>query len=136
MLVTSPAPYVAHVQINRPEKLNSFSQPVWLEFGRVFDQLSGDAEVRAVVLSGAGERAFTTGLDVKAASEDSILSAKTADPARKAKLMRSHIEEFQGSVGALEKCEKRKLRRDTRARLCLILLLEKKETKADIRGPL
>ncbi|KEY71990.1 hypothetical protein S7711_00011 [Stachybotrys chartarum IBT 7711] len=106
MLVTSPAPYVAHVQINRPEKLNSFSQPVWLEFGRVFDQLSGDAEVRAVVLSGAGERAFTTGLDVKAASEDSILSAKTADPARKAKLMRSHIEEFQGSVGALEKCEK------------------------------
>lgn len=107
-LVTSPAPGVAHVEINRPRKLNAFSQPVWLEFGRVFAQLSDDGEVRAVVLSGAGDRAFTAGLDIQAATaEDGILMMKGDDVARKAKLLRGHIEEFQGSISALEKCEKR-----------------------------
>ncbi|KAF7549910.1 hypothetical protein G7046_g8184 [Stylonectria norvegica] len=106
MLISAPAPFVAHVEINRPQKLNAFSQAVWLEFGRVFDQLSADPEVRAVVLSGAGDRAFTAGLDVQAASQDSVLAGKAADVARQAKAMRSHIEEFQDSIGAMEKCEK------------------------------
>lgn len=108
MLVTSPAPFVAHVEINRPRKLNAFSQPVWLEFGSVFRQLSSDADVRAIVLSGAGDRAFTVGLDVQAAAEDSVLKGEGQDAARKAKGLRSHIEEFQDCIGAAEKCEKRK----------------------------
>lgn len=106
--VSSPAPLVAHVEINRPKKLNAFSQPVWQEFGRVFEQLSEDADVRAVVLSGAGDRAFTAGLDVQAAGEDGVLTANDNDAARIAKKLRNHIEEFQRSVSAMEKCEKRK----------------------------
>ncbi|KAI9167738.1 Delta(3,5)-Delta(2,4)-dienoyl-CoA isomerase [Paramyrothecium foliicola] len=105
-LVSAPAPFVAHVEINRPRKLNAFSQAVWLEFGRVFDQLSADPDVRAVVLSGAGDKAFTAGLDVQAAGQDGVLTSSQEDPARKAKVMRSHIEEFQSSVTAMEKCEK------------------------------
>ena len=108
MLVSSPASFVAHVEINRPRKLNAFSQAVWLEFGRVFEQLSHDAEVRAVVLSGAGDRAFTAGLDVQAATSDGVLNGGEQDVARKAKALRSHIEEFQASISAMEKCEKRK----------------------------
>lgn len=105
--VTGPKPFVAHVQIHRPEKLNAFSEPMWLEFGRIFRQLSEDADVRAVVLSGAGDRAFTAGLDVQSASQDSVLNSDASDPARKAKKIRAHIEEFQNSIGAVEKCEKR-----------------------------
>ncbi|TFB07456.1 hypothetical protein CCMA1212_001031 [Trichoderma ghanense] len=107
--VSSPAPYVAHVQIQRPDKLNAFSEAMWLEFGRVFAQLSGDADVRAVVLSGAGERAFTAGLDVQAAAKDGTLTGdggKKVDAARRAKGLRGQIEEFQGSIGAMERCEK------------------------------
>ncbi|KAM0485278.1 hypothetical protein ACHAPE_001293 [Trichoderma viride] len=104
--ITGPKPFVAHVQIQRPEKLNAFSEPMWLEFGRIFRQLSEDVDVRAVVLSGAGDRAFTAGLDVQSASQDSVLNADGNDPARKAKKIRAHIEEFQSSIGALEKCEK------------------------------
>ncbi|KAK1247363.1 hypothetical protein MKX07_002272 [Trichoderma sp. CBMAI-0711] len=106
--VTSPAPFVAHVQIQRPDKLNAFSEAMWLEFGRVFGQLSGDADVRAVVLTGAGERAFTAGLDVQAAAQDGNLTGAAAavDAARRAKALRAQIEEFQGSIGAMEKCEK------------------------------
>ena len=106
-LVSNPAPFVAHVEINRPKKLNAFSQPVWLEFKKVFNQLSEDPEVRAVVLSGTGDRAFTAGLDVTAASQDAIIHAKDKDPAREAKALRSHIEEFQDAISAMEKCEKR-----------------------------
>ncbi|KAL7908969.1 ClpP/crotonase [Trichoderma velutinum] len=104
--VTSPKPFVAHVQIQRPDKLNAFSEAMWLEFGRVFQQLSADADVRAVVLSGAGDKAFTAGLDVQSASQDTTLMSDQKDPARKAKGMRAQIEEFQASIGAMEKCEK------------------------------
>ncbi len=110
-LVTSPHPYVAHVEINRPRKLNAFARPQWLEFGAVFRQLSEDAGVRAVVLSGAGDRAFTAGLDVQAASQEGPLSGGgdggDLDAARKAKALRPHIEEFQSCISEMERCEKR-----------------------------
>ncbi|KAK4086488.1 enoyl-CoA hydratase/isomerase family protein [Purpureocillium lilacinum] len=109
-LVTSPHPYVAHVEINRPRKLNAFARPQWLEFGAVFRQLSEDAGVRAVVLSGAGDRAFTAGLDVQAASQEGPLSGGgdggDLDAARKAKALRPHIEEFQSCISEMERCEK------------------------------
>jgi Delta3,5-Delta2,4-dienoyl-CoA isomerase len=105
-LVTTPAPFVAHAQINRPAKLNAFSQEVWLEFGALFAQLSQDPDVRAVVLSGAGDRAFTAGLDLQAAAGDGVLGAR-GDVSRNAAQLRRHIEEFQGSIGSMEKCEKR-----------------------------
>ncbi|KAL7949575.1 ClpP/crotonase [Trichoderma barbatum] len=104
--VTSPKPFVAHVQIQRPDKLNAFFEAMWLEFARVFQQLSADADVRAVVLSGAGDKAFTAGLDVQSAAKDQTLMADQKDPARKAKGIRAQIEEFQNSIGAMEKCEK------------------------------
>lgn len=60
-LISNPSPFVAHVEINRPSKLNAFTRPMWLEFGRVFRQLSDDADVRAVVLSGAGRGPLRAG---------------------------------------------------------------------------
>ncbi|KAM3534729.1 hypothetical protein MY4038_001982 [Beauveria bassiana] len=106
MRVTSPAEYVAHVEINNPKRLNAFSQAVWLEYGRVFEQISADAQFRVAVLSGVGDRAFTSGLDVKAAAGDSPLTTAEGDEVRRAKLLRNHIEEFQTSISAMEMCEK------------------------------
>jgi Delta3,5-Delta2,4-dienoyl-CoA isomerase len=107
--VSSAAPFVAHVEINRPAKLNAFFEDMWLELGRLFGQLSVDPDVRAVVLSGAGDRAFTAGLDVQAASQNSTVFGgdENPDPARRAAPMRRHITEFQGCITAVEKCEKR-----------------------------
>lgn len=59
--VTVPAQYVAHVEINRPEKLNAFYGPMWFELKAIFEQLSHDPEIRCILLSGAGDRAFTAG---------------------------------------------------------------------------
>lgn len=111
-LVDKPLPYVAHVQINRPAKLNAFYEEMWLEFKVVFDTLSVDSEVRAIVLSGAGERAFTAGLDVEFASQQGILKTatdKTSDVARKAVAIKREVEEFQNCIGSVESCEKRML---------------------------
>ncbi|KAI0451104.1 enoyl CoA hydratase-like protein [Xylaria acuta] len=106
-LISSPAEYVVHVETNRPEKLNAFFEDMWLELGLIFRKLSHDSDVRAVIFSAVGERAFTSGLDVHAASQGPILSQDgTSDGSRYATRVRRNIYEFQDSIGAIEKCEK------------------------------
>lgn len=79
---------------------------MWENMAQIFNKLSSDPRVRAIVLSGAGEKAFTTGLDVKAASEGLLSSDAKADPARKAAVLRRHITAFQDCITAVERCEK------------------------------
>ncbi|CAP92653.1 Delta(3,5)-Delta(2,4)-dienoyl-CoA isomerase [Penicillium chrysogenum] len=100
--------YVAHVEINRPERLNAFIEVMWENMAQIFNKLSSDPEVRAIVLSGAGAKAFTAGLDVKAASEGLLSTDPDAntDPARKAAVFRRHISAFQDCITAVERCEK------------------------------
>jgi enoyl-CoA hydratase/carnithine racemase len=54
---------VAHVQLNRPEKLNACDDEMFVALGEAGRQISENSAVRAVVLSGRG-RAFCAGLDV------------------------------------------------------------------------
>lgn len=111
-LVTSPAEYVAHVQTNRPNKFNAYHEPMWLELNQIFNKLSSDPNVRAVVFSGAGDKAFTTGLDVQAASQGGILGSGAGenklDIARQSVNIRRHVQEFQDCISSIEKCEKRR----------------------------
>jgi len=105
--LTFPHDYVAHIEINHPEKLNSFHEPMWLELHSLFTTLSHSSEVRAIVFSGAGPKAFTAGLDVKAAVASGQISGRGGvDPARTAVSIRRHILEFQDCVSSIEKCEK------------------------------
>lgn len=106
-LVTAAAPNVAEVQVNRPKRHNAFTERMWKDFGSLFKQLSHDPEVRVIVLSGVGKD-FTVGLDIQEASQGDILNGvDTIDPARKAQYIRRYIDEFQGCVSAVERCEKR-----------------------------
>ncbi|KAL4762412.1 enoyl-CoA hydratase/isomerase family protein [Aspergillus foveolatus] len=105
--INFPQEYVAHVEINRPNQLNAFFEAMWLELGQLFGQLSTDPAVRAIVISGAGTKAFTAGLDVKAASQGLLSSdSKASDPARKAVHLRREVGSFQDCVSSIEKCEK------------------------------
>ncbi len=56
---------VALLSLNRPEALNSFDSALRLQLAAALQRAAGDAEVRAVVLTGAG-RAFSAGADLKA----------------------------------------------------------------------
>ena len=65
LLVEEVAPHVAGVTLNRPEVLNAFNTATGEELLRAFAALSEDDSVRAVVIRGAGDRAFSTGADLK-----------------------------------------------------------------------
>lgn len=56
---------VATITLNRPEAMNSFNKLMRVEFARLWPALQADPAVGAIVLRAAGERAFSTGLDVK-----------------------------------------------------------------------
>ena len=55
---------VAVVTINRPKVLNALNSQTISELQRAIDELGGDDGVRAVVLTGAGEKAFVAGADI------------------------------------------------------------------------
>ncbi|KAL4953529.1 ClpP/crotonase-like domain-containing protein [Aspergillus filifer] len=107
--LTFPQEYVAHIEINRPNQLNAFFEAMWLELASLTTKLSADPSVRAILISGAGDKAFTAGLDVKAASQGLLSDSSTTkdiDPARKAVHLRREIGTFQDCFTTLEKCEK------------------------------
>jgi enoyl-CoA hydratase/carnithine racemase len=54
---------VAFVTLNRPEVHNAFNQKMQSELHAVWTELRSNDDVRAVVLTGAGEKAFCTGID-------------------------------------------------------------------------
>ncbi len=55
---------LAIVFIERPEKLNALNAEVVEELGQVFHELREDDQVRGVILTGAGEKAFVAGADI------------------------------------------------------------------------
>ena len=56
--------HVATVALNRPEKLNSFTQQMAAELATVWARIRDDEDIRVAVLCANGERAFCTGIDV------------------------------------------------------------------------
>ena len=64
ILVSRDGP-VAIVTLNRPQAMNALSQALRRELAHAFRELEADDGVRAIVLTGAGTRAFTAGLDLK-----------------------------------------------------------------------
>ncbi len=55
---------LALIRLNRPEKLNSLSREMMVELARLFERVQLESEVRAVILTGAGGRAFCAGTDI------------------------------------------------------------------------
>ncbi|HET9985587.1 MAG TPA: enoyl-CoA hydratase/isomerase family protein [Longimicrobiales bacterium] len=64
-LLTSREGPVAILTLNRPDRLNAVSQPLYEALLEALGRIAGDRAVRAVVLTGAG-RAFCVGADLKA----------------------------------------------------------------------
>ncbi len=56
---------VERLTINRPEALNALNAQVLSALKSAFERITGDEGVRAVILTGAGEKAFVAGADIK-----------------------------------------------------------------------
>ena len=69
---------IATITINRPEKMNAFTTTMIKEMTDAFDRIDADDDVRAVVVTGAGERAFCAGADLT--PEDGKKPFASAEP--------------------------------------------------------
>jgi enoyl-CoA hydratase len=80
MLLIDKADGVATVTMNRPEAMNAMSRALRAALDDAFVALRDDDDVRAIVLTGAGERAFTAGLDLKELGVEGIGAANATAP--------------------------------------------------------
>lgn len=67
---------IATVTVNRPKALNALNAETVAELDDVFTDLRDDANARAVILIGAGDRAFVSGADIKELSALTTVEAK------------------------------------------------------------
>ena len=63
-LLYEKADGIGKVTLNRPDKLNALNSTVYRELYEVFVSIEQDPEVRVVILTGSGEKAFAAGSDV------------------------------------------------------------------------
>ena len=68
---------IATITLNRPDKLNAFTNTMRLELIEAFDRIDADDAVRAVIVTGAG-RAFCAGADLSAGSRTFDYAARGA----------------------------------------------------------
>jgi enoyl-CoA hydratase len=64
ILLQSREADIVTLTINRPEKLNAMTKPLWGELGDAMVALSAQDDVRCIILRGAGEKAFSPGNDI------------------------------------------------------------------------
>ena len=55
---------IAYVTLNRPKVLNALNQATWNDLRTAFEDARDDAEIRGVILTGAGDKAFIAGADI------------------------------------------------------------------------
>ncbi len=67
---------IATITINRPEALNAFNKEVVQEILNAIEDIKLDENIRVVVLTGAGEKAFSAGADIKAMIGMTALKAR------------------------------------------------------------
>lgn len=95
MLLVEKQDGIAVVTLNRPEAMNALSKALRSELYKAMVALDADPEVSVVILTGAGERAFTAGLDLKELGSDAgAMGAANAEGAD------------ENPVKAIELCKK------------------------------
>lgn len=61
--------HLAYITLNRPEVMNALHPPCHLEMDQVWNDFADDKELWVAILTGAGERAFSAGNDLKWTAE-------------------------------------------------------------------
>ena len=91
---------VALITLNRPERLNALSYELIERLMATLDAVEIDTSVRAVILTGAGDRAFSAGADIHEFSQSVGLGAARAvrDFVRPGQAMTARLEAFKKPV--------------------------------------
>jgi len=80
LVTTSKSDGICTVRINRPDKLNAMNSDVARGLVKTFEDLGHDDDVKAIILTGEGEKAFSAGADIaymsKISPDESVEYAK------------------------------------------------------------
>jgi len=63
-LLTSLANNVLTITINRPDKLNALNKDVFMDLDKVLNDIEKNPEIKSVIITGAGGKAFVAGADI------------------------------------------------------------------------
>jgi enoyl-CoA hydratase len=55
---------IATITFNRPKALNALNRELLTEFSQALDEIAGNEDIRVLILTGAGEKAFVAGADI------------------------------------------------------------------------
>ncbi|ADD06659.1 3-hydroxyacyl-CoA dehydrogenase / enoyl-CoA hydratase [Natrialba magadii ATCC 43099] len=93
--VEYPGEMVGHIVLDRPHRMNTISDDLLAELSEAIDLLEDDEEVRAILITGEGEKAFSAGADVQS------MAAGGADSLGAIELSK----DGQSTFGELESCD-------------------------------
>lgn len=77
IVTTSESDGICTVTINRPDKLNAMNTEVGRKLIDTFEGIGVDESIKAIILTGAGQKAFSAGADIKYMSEISVEESVT-----------------------------------------------------------
>lgn len=67
---------IGYITINRPDKLNALNKATIEELNKAFSELETDNEVRVIILTGTGQKAFVAGADISEFASFSVEQGK------------------------------------------------------------
>ncbi len=83
---------IATITFNRPDDLNAISLDGWKEITKISEELKKDDFIRVVVVSGSGDKSFSTGADIKDFEKNRFDSTSA----------KKYAEYFDGALDSLE----------------------------------
>jgi enoyl-CoA hydratase len=101
----SESDHVAHVQLNRPDKMNSMIPEFWTELPEIVRSISAEGRARAIVISSTGKH-FSAGMDLAVFTGGSLAEGDAGTRSKEMGRVRARLREtallLQGSFTALE----------------------------------
>ncbi len=92
--------HIAHVELNRPDKLNAMNQAFWQEFPATIKTIDEEASARAIVISGEGKM-FSAGMDLNVFMTPNKRLV-SGEEGRRSENLRRTVLQLQDSFNVLE----------------------------------
>jgi enoyl-CoA hydratase len=96
-ILVTIADAVATITINRPSQLNALNKQTIDELNQALTEVENNSEVRAIILTGSGDKAFVAGADIKEFANFSIEEGKLLSAEGHIKLF-NHVENLTKPV--------------------------------------
>jgi len=90
LVTTSKSDGICTVKINRPDKLNAMNMDAAKELIKTFETLGKDDDIKVIILTGEGEKAFSAGADIEYMSK--ISPDESVEYAKLGQLVTSTVE--------------------------------------------